>query len=749
MSDLNTSILVNRQVPEFVREEHPKFISFLEAYYEFLNNTTYGKAKDLRNISDVDETLNEFETQFFNTFAPFVNKDAALSKEKLFKNILPLYLAKGSEKSFQLLFRMLFGEEIELDYPKNQVLRASDGKWTSQNILRLETIVFSEYICDGEKNVFYLPYVLSGNQIQVYLNGSLISNYELRKESKKIILTNTPNLNDILKINYENFDITVVQNRKITGKSSGTTAIVETSSVRNTSGLSFYQFLINTKTLFGVFENGEFIECDLIADDTNGQEKIPLTFQSFADLESITITNSGANYKVGDPVVIRGESQVPAAAIVDSVTTGTIQDLVIVKRGAGYKFQNPITANGYATSGFFAQVLTVDDSGINSLNTISYNQDTISNYLNITLNSSDYGFPANTDGDINAVISTVLTSNTINNLGSITSINVVNSQISSAESPTFLIKSSNITSNLSVSDLRAIGSLNIISGGSNYQIGDTLNFIDLSFSGAGASAYVSNVSLTGAITEIKFTSGGLLYDQNNLPYITITSASGINANVVVDSLMGSGAVFNSLIDDGVSGQILSIRILNSGVGYFTIPAVDLSFSGDGTATAVANIRNSFVSIPGRWETGDSLLSSEEIRLQGLDYYLDYSYVIKSSVEFKKYKSILKNLIHPIGFKNFAVYKVEDLITTNTNYQSESLEKLAVSGTVNVTSNTIVVTGINTYFVKANTLNIINVGTTISVNNEVRNVVSISSNTSFNVDTAFINTSNNQFIRILT
>ena len=38
MTDKKVSLLVNRQVPEFVREEYPVFISFLEAYYEFLEN---------------------------------------------------------------------------------------------------------------------------------------------------------------------------------------------------------------------------------------------------------------------------------------------------------------------------------------------------------------------------------------------------------------------------------------------------------------------------------------------------------------------------------------------------------------------------------------------------------------------------------------------------------------------------------------------------------------------------------------
>ena len=76
MSFANTSILINRQVPEFVREEHPLFITFLEAYYEYLEQKQTGqlsdltqKAKDLRYLSDVDYSLNEFEDSFFNTYA--------------------------------------------------------------------------------------------------------------------------------------------------------------------------------------------------------------------------------------------------------------------------------------------------------------------------------------------------------------------------------------------------------------------------------------------------------------------------------------------------------------------------------------------------------------------------------------------------------------------------------------------------------------------------------------------------------
>ena len=68
MADQKTSLLINRQVPEFVREEYPLFITFLEAYYEYLEtkqgtqiNDLTKQSKDLRYISDVDSSIDDFE----------------------------------------------------------------------------------------------------------------------------------------------------------------------------------------------------------------------------------------------------------------------------------------------------------------------------------------------------------------------------------------------------------------------------------------------------------------------------------------------------------------------------------------------------------------------------------------------------------------------------------------------------------------------------------------------------------------
>lgn len=52
-----------------------------------------------------------------------------LDQRLLIKNIQRLLKEKGTEESFRLLFRLLFNEEIDVEYPGERILKASDGKW--------------------------------------------------------------------------------------------------------------------------------------------------------------------------------------------------------------------------------------------------------------------------------------------------------------------------------------------------------------------------------------------------------------------------------------------------------------------------------------------------------------------------------------------------------------------------------------------------------------------------------------------
>ena len=60
----------------------------------------------------------------------------SVSKRKLLKNIKDLYAAKGTREGHELFFRILLGEEANIFYPTEHMLRVSNGDWRTKTTLR-------------------------------------------------------------------------------------------------------------------------------------------------------------------------------------------------------------------------------------------------------------------------------------------------------------------------------------------------------------------------------------------------------------------------------------------------------------------------------------------------------------------------------------------------------------------------------------------------------------------------------------
>jgi hypothetical protein len=120
----SVSALISSQVPEFVREDNPTFVAFLQAYYDYIQT----QSPDLRDLRNLDTTLDGFIKHFKNELATNL-PPTIVDQRFLLQHIKDQYLAKGSESSYKLLFRMFFNKEVSIDYPAKQMLRASDGKW--------------------------------------------------------------------------------------------------------------------------------------------------------------------------------------------------------------------------------------------------------------------------------------------------------------------------------------------------------------------------------------------------------------------------------------------------------------------------------------------------------------------------------------------------------------------------------------------------------------------------------------------
>lgn len=130
---------VNKNLPAFVREEDPAMVAFVEAYYEWMDQRG-GFSEQLANLTDyrsIDSTVNDFIEYFRSEFLVTIPKTALVDKALLTKHIKEFYRAKGTEKSYKFLFQILFQENVDFIYPKNSVLRTSDGKWQEEKSIKV------------------------------------------------------------------------------------------------------------------------------------------------------------------------------------------------------------------------------------------------------------------------------------------------------------------------------------------------------------------------------------------------------------------------------------------------------------------------------------------------------------------------------------------------------------------------------------------------------------------------------------
>ena len=98
--------------------------------------------QQLLNYTNVDATLYNFLDKFRDSFLEGIvdNVDAGVDKRKLVKNIRDLYLAKGTKKGHELFFRLLLNQEPRISFPTDNMIRVSDGKWTTRNIMRVNLV---------------------------------------------------------------------------------------------------------------------------------------------------------------------------------------------------------------------------------------------------------------------------------------------------------------------------------------------------------------------------------------------------------------------------------------------------------------------------------------------------------------------------------------------------------------------------------------------------------------------------------
>jgi hypothetical protein len=536
-------------------------------------------------------------------------KTLATDYKKLLPKIKDFYRARGTEKSYKFLMRLLTdGGESEILYPKDHILKASDGKWIIQKSLRVTATK------------------LNGNS-----DNSLAT-------------------------------FALYEGRQLQGVSSNTTASVERVE-------QFYELgtLINEiylSSISNTFTSGEVVRTQYYDTSNN---LVTLTSNIFSGLvSSIVVGTGGSGYAIGNPVTFTGGDGSGAAAVVSSVSTGNVSGMQVVRGGSGYQQNNFLLFSGGGGSGANGSVLTVNNSGVFHPNTYNIDANQISQIQSATWGAAQTIFARTTANLALNVISTLASTFTYSNCGPATIVQVLAPGTGYTSVPTI-----SIIANTSVAPLGILGSLIINSGGASYSAGDELVFTNPPEGyGFGAKANVMSVNGTGAITRVRYyttsdneVAGGLGYFDGYLPSITVASGAGVGANITAASQIASGASITPTT--GAIGTILGVTITSGGQGYTTAPVATLPGYGDGTANLSTSVVQGIFTYPGYFLNQDGFPSAYNY-IQDRDYWQNYSYVVRVGLAYEKWITAVRNLLHPSGIRVWGDYALVDDITINTS-----------------------------------------------------------------------------------
>ena len=244
--------------------------------------------QQLLNYSDPDHTIEDFLSQMKEEFLKTIPKDthSSLNTRKLIKNIKSLYRAKGTDKAHKAFFRMLFNEPSEVYKPNEDMLRISDGKFSTNTFIRCTQTV---------------PQALNN---PIFLIG------------QQITQANNPASTTI------NLATAIVEN--VTKFREGTVEIIEIE--------------INDETTIGTFVNGEVLE-GVHNDDENTIIKVTVS----QAVSTTSITNDGVTITVGDEATVSGGAGAGARIQVKDISGAGVDEVIINAAGTGYQEGDVLT----------------------------------------------------------------------------------------------------------------------------------------------------------------------------------------------------------------------------------------------------------------------------------------------------------------------------------------------------------------------------------------------------------------------
>lgn len=152
--------IIDSAIPEFARAEYPVFVDFLKLFLRSLEqerqfetktvSSEYGtlvnnqvltttelggssyEIRKLLEYRDVATTLDDYIPHFYQMFAKHFPRRTFISPDLFVTTLRQLYTNKTVAETVAWFFRVLFNEYAAIYYPREDILKASDGTWIEE-----------------------------------------------------------------------------------------------------------------------------------------------------------------------------------------------------------------------------------------------------------------------------------------------------------------------------------------------------------------------------------------------------------------------------------------------------------------------------------------------------------------------------------------------------------------------------------------------------------------------------------------
>jgi hypothetical protein len=396
---------IESKIPQFITNEYPAAHKLIVDFYKWLESDKnfIRVLTEFREGQEVNKQIEPYVDLIISELGWFFNRPITINKSALVSTLKDFYLSRGSENSFKYLFKVLFGEDVAISYPREYLFTLSNSNYSRDHWVLTTATNFGTGLFEKIINSNSLSLTITGQTsgtslsitkiIPIIYDGThylkiLVSETELDfKPIESVIISDgefsifetifaSPKLViDQPGRSYKPGDIVTINGATIKGF-----AKVKSTTRGDITGIT----IINPGQGYAV---GDRIKTRLMPRGAGFFATVRKVGPN-GEIEAFKIWSTGYDYEEIPPLVVESETGSGAELVATSTTIGGIKKIDIIDQFWLFNLQN-LTTSVSSSTGTGASI-SINASGCISRDVSTYKNQRGVLETNCILHDSDY-----------------------------------------------------------------------------------------------------------------------------------------------------------------------------------------------------------------------------------------------------------------------------------------------------------------------------------------------------------------------